>query len=211
MAPRSIRIAVAGLLGVLVVGCADESDSTTKPTDAVVTSTAEDPATVAPVNVDRYLLGVDEGPGLHPLSPPQTVSGEPFPLPEGGAAVLERSGYISMAYQTGQGDGIAGVSSVLLFETEAGARDWMTFETSDEVLRHELPDGKFTWFQVPDVPGATGWTGPDLHGNAIGNVYWTQGRCMMLVSIETDGPRVEPLSASAQAIFARTGGTCPDE
>ena len=73
------------------------------------------------------------------------------------------------------------------------------------------PGGTFKRFQVPDVPGATGWTGPDLHGNAIGNVYWTQGRCMMLVSIETDGPRVEPLSASAQAIFARTGGTCPDE
>ena len=125
--------------------------------------------------------------------------------------MLERSGYISMAYQTGQGDSIAGVSSVLLFETEAGARDWMAYEMSDEVLRHELPDGKFTWFEVPDVPGATGWTGPDRHGNAIGNVYWTQGRCMMLVSIETDGPRVEPLSASAQAIFARTGGTCPDE
>ena len=137
MAPRSIPIAVAWLLGVFVVGCAGESDSTTRPTDALVTSTTEDPATVAPLNVDRYLLSADEGAGLHPLSPPQTVSGEPFPLPEGGAAVLERSGYISMTYQTGQGDSIAGVSSVLLFENEAGARDWIIYETSDEVLRHE--------------------------------------------------------------------------
>ena len=164
MAPRSIRIAVAGLLGVFVVGCAGESDSPTRPTDAVMPSTAEDPATVTTPNVDRYLLRVDEGAGLHPLSPPQTVSGEPFPLPEGGAAVLERSGYISMAYQTGQGDSIAGVSSVLVFENEAGARDWMTYEMSGEVLRHELPDGKFAWFEVPDVAGATGWTGPDRHG-----------------------------------------------
>ena len=168
------------------------------------------PPTAASPNVDQYLLQVDEGPGLEPMSSPQTDSGEPFPLPEGGAEVLERSGYISTTYQTGQGDSIAGVSTVLLFETEAGARDWMTYETSAEVLRHELPDGKFNWFQVPDVPGATGWTGPDLHGNAIGNVYWTQGRCMMLISIETGGPRVEPLSAGAEAIYERTGGTCPD-
>ena len=86
----------------------------------------------------------------------------------------------------------------------------MTYETSAEVLQHQIPDGKFKWFQVPDVPGANGWTGPDLHGNAIGNVYWTQGRCMMLISVENEGPRVEPLSAGAKAIYERTGGTCPD-
>jgi hypothetical protein len=211
MARLSVRIAVAGLLGMLAVGCSGDSDSTTKPTDAVVTSSAETSATAVPLTVDQYLLRSDEGPGLEPRSPPQTETGEPFPLPEGGAAMLERSGYISTTHQTGQREGVAGVSSVLLFETEAGARDWMTYETSDEVLRHELPDGKFTWFRVPDVPRARGWTGPDVHGNAIGNVYWTQGRCMMLISIETGGPRVEPLSAGARAIFERTGGTCPDE
>lgn len=193
------------------VGCGGGSESTTSTIDAVTTSTSGDVATVAPPNVDQYLLQVDEGPGLEPTSSPQTDSGEPFPLPEGGAEVLERSGYVSTTYQTGRGESSAGVSSVLLFETEAGARNWMTYETSTEVLRHQIPDGEFTWFRVPDVPGAAGWTGPDLHGNAIGNVYWTQGRCMMLISLETDGPRVEPLSAGAQAIYERTGGTCPDE
>ena len=192
------------------VGCGGESDPTTSTTDAATTSASKAATTAAPPNVDQYLLQVGEGPNLEPMSSPQTDSGEPFPLPEGGAAMLERSGYISTTYQTGQGDSSAGVSSVLLFETEAGARDWMAYETSAEVLRHQLPDGRFTWFQVPDVPGATGWTGPDLHGNAIGNVYWTQGRCMMLISIETGGPRVEPLSAGAEAIYQRTGGTCPD-
>jgi hypothetical protein len=211
MAPGSLRVALIGLLAMFAVGCGGESGSTTSTPDAVMSSMAEDATTFAPVNVDQYLLQVDEGPGLEPLSSPQTGSGEPFPLPEGGAEMLERSGYISTTYQTGQGDSIAGVSSVLVFETEAGARDWMAYETSDELLRHELPDGKFTWFQVPEVPGATGWTGPDLHGNAIGNVYWTQGRCMMLISIETGGPRVEPLSAGAEAIYERTGGTCPEE
>jgi hypothetical protein len=210
MASRTSRIALTGLLGMFAVGCGSESDPTTSTTDAITTSASEAATTAASPNVDQYLLRVDEGPRLKPMSTPQTDTGEPFPLPKGGAEVLERSGYISMTYQTGQGDSIAGVSSVLLFETEAGARGWMTYETSAEVLRHELPDGKFNWFQVPDVPGATGWTGPDLHGNAIGNVYWTQGRCMMLISIETGGPRVEPLSAGAEAIYERTGGTCPD-
>ncbi len=192
------------------VGCGGESDPTTGTPDAVTPSTSGTATTSAPPNLDQYLLQVDEGPGLEPMSSPQTDSGEPFPLPEGGAKVLERSGYLSTTYQTGQGDSIAGVSSVLLFETEAGARDWMTYETSAEVLRHQIPEGKFKWFQVPNVPGATGWTGPDLHGYAIGNVYWTQGRCMMLISVETDGPRVEPLSAGVMAIYERTGGTCPD-
>ena len=45
---------------------------------------------------------------------------------------------------------------------------------------------------------------------AIGHVYWTQGRCMMLIGLEVEGPRVERLSAGAKAIYERTGGTCPD-
>jgi hypothetical protein len=194
----------------LVVGCGGESDRTTSTTDAVTTSTTDATTTVAPANLEQYLLQVDEGPGLEPMSSPQTDSGEPFDLPKGGGELLERSGYISTTYQTGQGDSSAGVSSVLLFETEAGARDWMTYETSAEALRHQIPHGRFKPFQIPDVPDATGWTGPDLHGNAIGNAYWTQGRCMMLISLETDGPRVEPLSAGAKAIYERTDGTCPD-
>ncbi len=197
-------------MGVLAVGCGAESNPTTSAPDAATTSTSDAATTAAPPKVDQYLLQVDEGPGLEPMSSPQTDSGEPFPLPEGGAEILERSGYISTTYQTGQGVNIAGVSSVLLFETEAGARDWLNYETNAEVLRQQIPDGKFNRFQVPGVPGATGWTGPDLHGNAIGTVYWTQGRCMMLISVETGGPRVEPLVAGAKAIYERTDGTCPE-
>ncbi len=52
--------------------------------------------------------------------------------------------------------------------------------------------------------------GTDPHGNAIGNVYWTKGRCMMLVGLEVEGPRVERLSTGAKAIYKRRDGTCPD-
>ena len=201
MAPRASRTALAGLLGMLIVGCGSESDPATSTTDAATT--------VAPPNLEQYLLQVDEVPGLEPMSSPQTDSGEPFDLPKDGADRLRRSGYISTTYQPAEGDRSGGVSSVLLFEAEAGARDWMAYETSDEALRHQMPNSKIERFQVPDVPGAHGWTGPDLHGNAIGQVYWTQGRCMMTIAIEVEGPRVEPLSAAAKSVYERTGGTCP--
>ena len=203
MATRTCRSALAVLLGMLVVGCGGESDRATSTTDAATT--------VAPPDLRQYLLQADEVPGLTPVLSPQTDSGPPFnPLPEDGAERLERTGYVSTTYQPAQGERIGGVSSVLLFEAEAGARDWMAYETSDEALRAQLPSSKIERFQASDVPGAHGWTGPDLHGNAIGQVYWTQGRCMMTIAIEVEGPRVEPLSAAAKSIYDRTGGTCPD-
>jgi len=203
MAPRAYGIALAGLLGMIMVGCGGEPDRATSTTDAATS--------VAPADLTRYLLQADEVPGLEPMSSPQTDSGPPFaPLPEEGAERLERSGYVSTTYQRAGGERIGGVSSVLLFEAEAGARDWMAYETSEEALRAQMPSSKIERFRVPDVPGAHGWTGPDLHGNAIGQVYWTQGRCMMTIAIEVEGPRVEPLSAAAESIYERTGGTCPD-
>jgi hypothetical protein len=198
MASRPWRTGLAGLLGLLVVGCGGDPDPA--PTTAGSTTT----------DVDRYLLEADEIPGLKPMSSPFTHSEDPFELPDEGKDLLERVGYVSTTYQPAEGDRQAGVSSVLLFDTETGARDWMAYETSDEAIHHQLPGATIRRFEVPDIPGASGWTGPDLHGNAIGNVYWTQGRCMMLISLEVEGPRVEPLSTGAKAIYERTGGTCPD-
>lgn len=206
MTSRPSRTALVVLLGVMVAGCGGDPERPSS-TDA---TTSDATATDAPVDVARFLLQPDEVPGLTPGPSPFTDPGEPFDLPDDGAEVLERSGYVSTTYQTAQGPHGAGVSSVLLFESEAGARDWMAYETSDEALHQQLPDSKLTWFEVADVPGATGWTGPDLHGNAIGTVYWTQGRCLLVISIETKGPRVRPLSVGAQSIYERTGGTCPD-
>jgi hypothetical protein len=202
MAGRSRLTALAALLGTLVVGCGGDPEQ--------ATSTADAASTRGPPDLEQYLLQEDELPGLAPVVSPQTDTGEPFPLPEEGAERLRRSGYISTTYQPAEGDHSAGVSSVLLFETGAGARDWMAYETSDAAIQHQIPGAKIKRFQVSEVPGAQGWTGPDLHGNAIGNVYWTQGRCMLLVALEVEGPRVEPLSAAAKAVYERTGGTCPE-
>ena len=87
----------------------------------------------------------------------------------------------------------------------------MSYETSEEVIQGQfLPGARIKRFRVADVPGARGFTGPDLHGNAIGHAYWTQGRCMLLIGLEVEeGPRAELLSAGIRAIHERTGGKCP--
>jgi hypothetical protein len=201
-ARRSCLVLLAGLLCVLVAGCGGSPEP--------AATTAEATTTAAPPDLERYLLQDDEVPDLAPVESPRTDSGPPFDLPEDGDDLLESSGYISTTYQPAQGAHGAGVSSVLLFETEAGARDWMAYETSDAAIQHQIPGAEIERFQVAEVPGAQGWTGPDLHGNAIGQVYWTQGRCMMLIGLEVEGPRVERLSVGVTAIYERTGGTCPD-
>lgn len=186
----------------LLAGCGADSEQATSTADATHTAASPD--------LEQFLMQDDEVPGLEPIGSPQTDSGQPFDLPEDGAERLRRSGYISTIYQPAEGDLSGGVSSILLFETEAGARDWMAYETSGEAIRHQIPGAKIKRFKVLDVPGAHGWTGPDLHGNAIGHVFWTQGRCMLLLGLEVEGPRVERLSAGARAIYERTGGTCPE-
>jgi hypothetical protein len=203
MATRPCRSALAVLLGMLMVGCGGEADRATSTTDVGHDGRAARPHAVSPAS----RRGPRPGTGVVAADRP----GPPFnPLPEDGAERLERSGYVSTTYQPAQGEHIGGVSTVLLFEADAGALDWMAYETSDEALRAQMPSSKIERFQVSDVPGANGWTGPDLHGNAIGQVYWTQGRCMLTIAIEVEGPRVEPLSAAAESIYERTGGTCPD-
>ncbi|KAA1399602.1 hypothetical protein [Aeromicrobium ginsengisoli] len=201
MAPGRCRTAIVGLVGVLVVGCGGGSDS---PAKAPTTT-----KTAAPT-VEDYLLQADEVPDLTPVASPQTDSRDPFLLQEDGTRHLKHSGFISTTFQPADGDDGAGVSSVMLFKTPAGAREWMAYETSDAGIKAQLPDSKVKRFTVAEVPGAHGWTGPDLHGNAIGQVYWTQGRCMMLIGLEVEGPRVERLAAGVRAIYERTGGTCLD-
>ena len=200
MVRRTSLLPLAGLFCALIAGCGSDSERATNAAAAAKTA--------APPNLEQYLMRGEEVPGLEPIESPRTDSRQPFDLPEDGAERLRRSGYISNTHQPAEGDRSGGVSSVLLFETEAGARDWMAYETSDEAIRHQIPGAKIKRFRVLDVPGAHGWTGPDLHGNAIGHVYWTQGRCMMLIGLEVEGPRVERLSAGAKAVYERTGGTC---
>jgi hypothetical protein len=194
---------VLGIVGALLAGCGDDADEAD---DAV--KEPEPTSSVTTTNVEEFLLKDDEVPGLRPVSAPTTPDGPPFQLDEAGTERMRHSGYISTTYQPAEGRG-AGVSSVLLFHTPAGAKEWMAYETSLEAIHLQIPGAKIKRFDVAEVPGGTGWTGPDIHGNAIGQVYWTQGRCMLLIGLEIEGPRVARLVAGAQAIYERTGGDCP--
>ena len=61
---------------------------------------------------------------------------------------------------------------------------------------------------VPGIPGARGWAASkDAH--SVGNVFWVQGRCLMVLGNEGPGPFAGPLSTGAQAIYQRTKGRCP--
>ena len=201
MRSRGSLLPLAGLLGVLLAACGGGGTER-------AASSPDPTSMVTPSDMDRFLLRPDEVPGLSPVSTPMTPIGPPFELDQYGKDQLRRSGFISMTYQPAEGEG-AGVSSVLLFFTVTGARQWMAYETSLRAIRLQVPGATIERFDVPGVPGATGWTGPDVHGHAIGQVYWTQGRCMLLIGLEIEGPRAERLSAGARAIYERTGGECP--
>ena len=200
MASRPCGTALVVLLGVLVVGCGADPERPS-PTDATRRTRPRPPR--RPTSIGSSCRPTS-CPAWTPVSSPFTDTGRPFDLPEArGRGARTQSATSRRRTRPAEGAHGAGVSSVLLFETEAGARDWMAYENSDEALHHQLPDSTITRFEVPEIPGATGWTGPDLHGNAIGTVYWTQGRCMLIISIETKGPRVRPLSAGAQGHLRR--------
>ena len=123
---------------------------------------------------------------------------------------LRRAGFISITFQPLNGDdGNSGVTTVLLFKTAEGARDWLEYETSDEGIDSMVPGAKPKRFTVPGVPGARGWTGGDRRDHPIGHVFWVQGRCEMVLGNEGEGDFVKPLSIGAKAIYDRTKGVCP--
>jgi len=192
-------VALAGLACAFAAGCGEDS----KPEAA-----KPRPATA---NLEQFLMQAGEEPGFDPIESAHVDSGmESLGLTAAGTARLRRSGFISITYQPiAADDGNAGVTNVHLFKTEAGAQDWLEYETSDAGIHSHVPETKIRRFTVAGVPGARGWTGRDLHGNPIGHVFWVQGRCMLVLGNEGEGAFVELLSTGAKAIYARTSGECP--
>lgn len=199
---RRLAIALAGLA---VAGCGGDDGSPSRATDTPTTTPDAAP-------LERYLLRKDEMPGFTPAGDAgsdSSTSGLGFSAE--GEKKLRDSGFVTLMYQPVDGGASnAGVSSVMLFETEAGARDWMGYETSAKGIHEQVPDTKIDRFAVPGLPGGRGWIGTDIHDNRTGHVYWVQGRCMLLIGNEGEGPFEPPLSAGAMAIYERTNGTCPD-
>lgn len=165
-------------------------------------------------NVERFLLRAGEEPGFRPDGDPLTLVGvnaiaTHWRLEPVAAQELRDRGFISFTTRRTLGRDAGGVSEVLLFTTPEGARDQMTDDLRASTIHETLPETEIRRFTVPDVPGARGWTGTDLHDNPIGTVVWVQGRCQLLLVSEGELPFVETLSAGARAIYERTGGDCP--
>jgi hypothetical protein len=179
------------------------------------TAATTDSAPSAARDLDRFLMRDGEEPGFSPDGDPLTVVGvDAFAaharLLPAEVRQLRQNGFISFTQLRTLADpDAAGVSEVKLFATPEGARKEMAFELRASTIHAILPETKIRRFAVGDVPGASGWTGSDLHGNSIGTLHWVQGRCMLVLVSEGDIAFVDVLSTGARAIYERTGGDCP--
>jgi hypothetical protein len=106
---------------------------------------------------------------------------------------------------TGPSDA-AGVSNVSLFTTEDGATRELEYMKSN-IGKDSSGADNFERFDVPGVPTATGWTYDKPGGSKAADVYWSQGRCVMVLGSEP--PSVDRLRSGVKAIYERTEGRCP--
>ena len=212
----------AAALATLVIGLAacggDDGDETT------AHEAANGEARSAAVNLNRYLMRNDEEPGFRPEARPgatpssrETITGvkafaTEMHLTPADARRLRREGFISFTAQPIRGPRTAGVTNVALYETPEGARHSLAHELRPDVIRALGPVEDLRFFPVPGIPGARGWTA-SLPGEPasrdVGNVFWVQGRCMLVLGNQGPGPFVGPLSTGARAIFDRTNRQCP--
>ena len=170
--------------------------------------------TARPDKVDftRFLMRDGEQPGFRRVESVQTEPAATFaanaPLTDADKRRLRSDGMGPATFQPTEGPSTRGVTSVTLFDTAEGAEHWLAYEQRDAFIRQALPGSSIRHFDVPGVPGARGWTATG-GAHKVGNVFWVQGRCMMILGNEGPGPFAGPLSTGARAIHARTKGECP--
>jgi hypothetical protein len=170
-------------------------------------------------NVGRFLMQNGEEPGFRQGARPDqvprsrgTITGvEAFVrdmrLAPADARRLRGEGFISYTFQPIRGPrASAGLTSVALFATAKGAQDNMAHELRPDVIRSHTPVTKLRLFFDPNIPGARGWTASKPH---VSNLWWVQGRCVLVLGNQGPGPFAEPMSTGARAIHARTAGKCP--
>jgi hypothetical protein len=209
-------------LATLAIGVAacggDDGDETTTREAADRSSRAE------ARDLGRFLMRKDEEPGFRPGALPDaaprsrgTVTGvdayvKDMGLGPADARRLRREGFISFTFQPIRGPRTAGISNVALFATATGAKQNLGREVRPSAIRASGPVANLRYFTVTGIPGSRGWTASipgESPSHAVGNVYWVQGRCVLVLGNQGPGPFVGPLSKGAQAIYERTNGECP--
>jgi hypothetical protein len=178
-------------------------------------SDAAKPARAA--TLTRFLVRAGEEPGFTPgrphvagslrayvrylksFGPPKQVAAD--------AKRLKAEGFVAAAWEhtTNNPESGVGQSYVREFATSIGAGHERAF------IVHVMPG--HTKFGVTGIPGAYGRKGKVFGDERYANLVWRQGRCTLSVG-ESFFPRTtaaptRPLIAAAQAIYRRTGGTCP--
>ena len=208
---KSICALLAGLAVIWLGSSMSAAGSTAR-------SDAAKPARAA--TLTRFLARAGEEPGFAP-GPPHVARSlrgyvrylARFGHPRQVAADnkrLKAEGFVAAAWEhtTGQAafgrEGGDGLSYVTEFATSTGAQQETAF------LMHTMPG--HTKFGVTGIPGAYGRKGRVFGDESFANLVWRQGRCTLVVG-ESFFPRTtaptRPLIAAAQAIYRRTGGTCP--
>ena len=172
-------------------------------------------ATARPDKVDytRFLMRDGEQPGYRRVESVLTEDAETFAeharLTKAELSRMRSAGMGPATYQPTEGPNSRGVTSVTLFASAQGARQWLAQEQREDYIRRQLPDGgKLRRFVVPGIPGARGWTA-SKGSHIVGNIFWVQGRCLMILGHESRGPFDGPLATGAHAIYQRTKGQCP--
>jgi hypothetical protein len=165
-------------------------------------------------DLNRFLMRKDEEPGFRPVEQPRTDTGVEAFVKGGGltqadARRLRSEGFISFMYQPIEGPRTAGVTNVQLFKAAEGAKQEMAHELRTDVIRALGPVTNIRRFTVPGVPEARGWTGTPRNHDPVANVFWVQGRCVLVLGNQGPGRLVGPLSTGVRAIYERTNGQCP--
>ena len=203
-------------LATLVIGIAACGDDGTGETAAQEAANAKAPSGTPAL--DRFLMRKGEEPGFRrgagPDQTPQsggTITGvnafvKDMHLAPADARRLRSEGFVSFMSQPIRGPRTAGVTNVALFATPEGARHNMAHELRTDVIRAFGAVTHLRRFTVPRIPGARGWTASKPR---VGNLWWVQGRCVLVLGNQGPGPFVGPLSTGARAIYERTNGQCP--
>ena len=201
-------------LAIGLAACGGDDDGKTAAQKA---ATVKTPST-AP-DLDEFLLRKGEEPGFRRGAGPDqaprsggTITGvEAFVtdmhLAPADARRLRREGFVSFASQPIRGPReTAGITNVALFATAEGAKHNFAHELRTDVIRAAGPVAGLRRFTAPGVPGARGWTASEPD---VGNLWWVQGRCVLVLGNQGPGPFAGPLSKGARAIYERTKGDCP--
>ncbi len=201
-------------LAIGIAACGDDDGDETTAREA-----ANGHARAGAENLDRFLMRKDEEPGFRPGAAPGalprsggTITGveafvKDMPMALADARRLRSEGFIAYTFQPIRGPRTAGITNVTLYATAEGAKHSLAHELRTDVIRAHGPVANLRRFPVAGIPAARGWTASKPH---VGNVYWVQGRCMLVLGNQGPGPFAGPLSTGARAIHERTNGECPE-